>query len=229
MVSLHGGPINTTETTRSMPDGTPLPPGIYHGIAVKTGQRETQGKNGNPGGIMVEVEFDITHPEEFANAGRKFWDRFNIQNASAEAQRIGRECLADLGLACGHQVLEDDEQLQGQEVMMRLAIEEGKDYVNRQGATVKGKPQNRCLKYWPVGTNVEEAERAAKERKQGASTPAAAVQQASSAPKQSWNKPAAASAATQPVAAQVVSQQSSSPQGVGNQAAGNVAPWKRKQ
>lgn len=225
MAALPGGQINTTETTRSTPEGTPLPPGIYQGIVVKTGQRDTQGKNGNPGGIMVEVEFDITSPEEFANAGRKFWDRFNIINHSADASRIGKECLADLGLACGFEVLEDDEQMQGCEVIMKLAIEEGKDYVNRQGVTVKGKPQNRCLKYWPVGTNVEEAERIAKEKKAANKTQPAAA--SAPAQKQAWSKPAAAPsavAARPAVAAPAPAAATPAPAAA---SAGSTAPWKR--
>lgn len=233
MAALSGGVINTTETTRSMPDGTPLPAGIYQGIIVKTGQRETAAKNGNAPGMMVEIEFDITSPQEFANAGRKFWDRFNILNASADAMRIGRECLADLGLACGYEVLEDDEQMQSCEVIMRLAVEEGKDYVNRQGVTVKGKPQNRCLKYWPVGTNVEEAERLAKEAKKAAPAAGAATPAQPSGSR--WPTKAAPAAAAAPAPPATQSQTAALRPAVATTAlaatstaqAGTAAPWKR--
>lgn len=222
MAMLQGGPINTGEHTRSMPEGTPLPPGIYTGVIVKTAQRETQGKNGNSGGVMVEVEFDITSPEEFANSGRKVWDRFNIVNASAEAVRISKENLADLGLAAGYEVLEDDEQLMGQEVMMRLVVEPAKPYKDRQGVDQLGKPTNKCLKYFPMGTNVDEYESAAK-----ASRGAATSEQPKAAQKTGWQKPAAAgssapasSARPAPAVAAQASQAASAP-------ATNQAPWKR--
>lgn len=225
MAYLHGGPISTTDYVRTTPEGTPLPPGIYQAVVTKTGQKETQGKNGNPPGIMIEVEFDITSPAEFANSNRKFWDRFNIVNASADAMRIAKEGIGDLALACGFREIEDDEQLQGHEVMMRLVVEEGKDYTNKQGQLVKGRPQNRCLKYWPVGTDVEAAEREAKERKHGAK--AAAPQQAANvAPQQAtrWGNNAQPQTAPAPAApaAPAVAQQAPA-----TAAAGNVAPWKR--
>lgn len=229
MAALSGGAINTTETTRSIPSGTPLPAGIYQGVIVKTGQKPTAAKNGNPAGMMVEVEFDISSPQEFASAGRKFWDRFNILNASADAMRIGRECLADLALACGYEVLEDDEQMIGHEVIMKLGIDPAKPYTNAQGIVVEGKPQNRCLKYWVIGTNVEEADRVAREAKKSAvvaqGSPASA-----SAPR--WPTKAAPQAAPASAPQVAAPQQPASTAPASTPAAAPAAagaPWKRKQ
>lgn len=230
------GQINTNETVRTMPEGTPLPPGIYRGIVTKTGQRETAGKNGNPGGIMVEVELDITAPEEFANAGRKFWDRFNIVNASAEASRIGREGLADLAKACGYEIIEDDEQLIGREVIMKLVVDPAKPY-EKNGVKYDGKPQNRCLKYWHIDTNVEEAEQQARAAK-GAT--AAKPASASSAPAagaasgaRKWGPADKAQATTTQPAAAATTQPAAAPAAAAGStpaaAPSGGAPWKKRQ
>lgn len=207
MAMLQSGPINTNEYERSAPQSTPLPPGIYKGIVTKTDQSPTKSKDGNPPGVMVTVEFDITYPEEFANSNRKFWDRFNIVNANPTTVRIANEQIADLGKACGYEVVEDDEQFLGMEVQMQLAIEPAKEYTDKNGVVQKGTAKNKCVKYYHVDANVEEVNKSAKAKQQAA--PAAPATQ-----KQGWTKPA------QPAASGVAPAQPV--------ASGGAAPWKRK-
>lgn len=232
MAVLQGGPIDTNEYNRSIPQGTPLPPGLYQGVVTRTEQKPTAGKNGNPGGIMVEVEFDITAPEEYASSNRKVWDSFNVVNASAEAVRIAKEGISDLGKACGYAVLEDDEQLLGCEVIMRIAIDPAKPYTDKQGVQREGKPKNKILKYWAVGTDVEAAEAAAKAAAktapaaQTAAAPQVAAKPVATAPSgaSKWQKPATQAAAAP--AQQQAPAQAATPRPAAAAASGG-APWKK--
>lgn len=213
MAWLPTGDINTEETVRNMPEGTPLPPGVYTGMVVKSTQKHTNDRTG----IYVEVEIDVKHPAEFI--GRKIWDRFNIQNASQKASQIGREGIADLGKACGIPVLSDDEQLVGHQVMMEVMVEAAKKYTDKNGNEQEGKAQNKVKKYWAMGTDIEKASKAHKEllKQKAASAPPAAggVPAATGTAKWGGNAAPAASAAQQ---------QSAAPAPAADTA---TKPWKR--
>lgn len=212
MAWLPGGDINTEETVRNMPEGIPVPPGIYTGIVVKSTQKHTKDRTG----IYVEVEIDVKFPEEFV--GRKVWDRFNIQNASQKAAQIGREGIADLGKACGIPVLSDDEQLIGHQVMMEIMIEPAKKYTDKDGNEREGKAQNRIKKFWPMGTNIKQASKAHKEALKNKSAGAVPTADAQATGTAKWGGNAAPAAAQQQSAAAAPA----SP-------AANVSekPWKR--
>lgn len=196
MATLQTGALNTGEYERQIIEGgTPLPPGVYTGIVVKAAQKGVKNN-----GVMLEVEIDITKPVEFAN--RKFWDRFNLVNANLDTVRIAKEGLADLAKAAGIAMLSDDQDLIGREVIMELYVEKGKAYQDKHtGAMKEGKDQNRCKKYWPVGTNVDEARKAYKANQKANPAPMA---------KAGWGNPAPAQATPAPAAPQT-----------------DVAPWKR--
>lgn len=160
MAILQSGPINSGAYERSTPEGTPLPPGLYRGVIVKSDQRKTGGgTTGRPEGIMLNVEFDITWPDEYSN--RKFWDSFNLQNANADTVRIAKEALADLIAAAYNKGYEmnDDDELLGQEVLMELRIKPANKDKNGKEWPAK----NVCGKYWHIDTNVEEAKKQRKE------------------------------------------------------------------
>lgn len=239
MAQLQGGPIHSDSYTRSSPESTPLPPGVYRGIPVKTEQKDTAGEKGP--GVQVVVEFDITHPEDFSN--RKFWDRFNVMNPSADTVRIAKEGLADLAKACGIHELNDDEQLLGNEVILELSIEKGKPYKDKHtGALRDGKDSNKCRKYWPLGTDVDAAKKTQKTQVPTAAR-AAPPQGATSNAAQKWGgqkpvsaTPPAAAAVARPAAQPDPVVQASAPAPQAQAAhqpaastapAGSVAPWKR--
>ncbi len=136
--------LNAKDHERTAPTGgNPLPAGLYTGVVTRTQLKDTKDKTGN----YLEVEFDISSPEEFCN--RKFWDRFNIVNKSMDAVRIAKEQLADLATACGLETLGDDNELHGKEVTLVLKVRPAKgDF----------QASNECDKYWPVGTTVEQHE-----------------------------------------------------------------------
>lgn len=219
MGMLSGGPISTGDYVRSVPESTPLPPGIYRGITVKATSQDLD-NNGNR--IMLTVEFDITHPEEYSN--RKFWDRFNIVNPSTDAMRISKEALADLGAAAGLATISDEEDLIGHEVQMELAIEPAKPYIDKQNVKRDGKASNKCKKYWPLGVEISAAK-----KDQKAAAPVARPAATNTAQKWGGQKPAAAVAAhavAQPTPIAAVAQSTPQPQ-ASAAPAGNVAPWKR--
>lgn len=166
MAMIPGGEIDTSQYERKMPVGEPLPLGVYNLMVIKTEQKESKNN-----GIFLEVEFDVREPVQYI--GRKFWDRFNIVNASAEAARIAKEGLSDLAAACGIHKLHDDEHLRGKEVIGEIYIEPAKPYVDKQGVQRDGKPSNKCRKYWPLGTNVDAARAESKAKAKTVATSAA--------------------------------------------------------
>ena len=191
--------LDTTQYERSAPTGgTPLPPDVYTMTIVRALQKET----GNKTGVQVEVEFDISLPAQFSN--RKFWDRFNIMNTSADAQRIGRENLSDLAKACGILgVLGDENELLGKTVQGRIYIKPQKAWTDKNGVNhPAGEPKNECRKYYPVGVDADAEDKKAK----GVQT----ATQSSTSAKPNWNNagtPAPASKQAAP--------------------AGTIPPWKK--
>ena len=170
---LPGGPIRTGDYTRSSPEGTPLPLGNYRGIPVK---QTLQDLDNDGQRLMLTIEFDITFPEEYSN--RKFWDKFNLVNPSADAMRISKEALADLGAACGLAEINEADDLLNNEVQLELVVEKGKPYKDKHTGTMRdGKDSNKCKKYWQLGVDIEAAKKAAKDQK-GGSAPSAPAQSA---------------------------------------------------
>ena len=176
-----GKSINTGEVEYNTGTREPLPSGVYSLVAVRSIQKETKKKDG----VFVEVEFDITAPEQYTR--RKFWDTFNIMNPSADATRIGLEQLGKLAKAAGIPVLEDDQELLNREVQAEI-------YIGKDG---NGTPRNRVSGYYPVGVDVKAFKEQLKGKAVGAVAPKTAI--GSPAPSgalpqagvPSWRKPVA--------------------------------------
>lgn len=178
------GAIDTSTVEYNTGSRDPLSAGTYSLIVVRALQKETKGEKGP--GLMVEVEFDITSPDQFTR--RKFWDSFNIMNPSADAQRIGLEQLGKLAKAAGIAVLQDDQDLLNREVQAEIYI--GKDK--------NGTPRNRVSGYYPVGVDVRAFKEQLKGKAAGSSAPVAGPGGGASAPAASpqagvpsWRKPVA--------------------------------------
>jgi hypothetical protein len=119
LAALNGGaPIHTDEEQR---DGfEPMPPGWYALQCVKAELKDT-----STGGKMVVVEFEVIG-ERFN--GRKVFQRLNVINRNADAEKIGRRELAHLGQACGYpNGVTGTDQLLGKQLDGRLAIREGRE------------------------------------------------------------------------------------------------------
>ncbi len=96
-----------------------LPAGTYEAQVIESEIADT--KRGD--GKMLNVTWEITAgPFEH----RKVWDRINIQNPSAEAQRIGQRRLADMCEAMGTGAIKDSEELHFKPCLVVLGIEKDK-------------------------------------------------------------------------------------------------------
>lgn len=174
--------INTTEHERSAPTGgAPLPAGVYTMTIVRMAIKPVKNN-----GMQFEVEFDISAPPQFSN--RKFWDRFNIVNNSANkaiTEKIAKEALADLGKAAGIHGNLTEEMLLGKTVQGRLFVKPSENPAYPE-------PKNECRKYYPVGVDADATDKAAK---------GAAPAQAATGAKPNWNTAGTPAPAAAPVAA----------------------------
>jgi hypothetical protein len=80
-----------------------LPPGKYNVHIVASEFKDT-----STGGQMLVLEMDILDGE---HAGRKMWDRLNLENANPKAVEIAEETLRDICLAQGKIGCDDSEEL----------------------------------------------------------------------------------------------------------------------
>lgn len=181
--------VNTEEYERTAGGGDGhLPAGFYSGIVTRAEIRNNSERAKDPNGKYLEVEFDISAPQQFGN--RKFWDKFNTINANAGAVRIGKEHLSDLAKALGISgTLNDSDELLGRECCFYLEVRPAKD--NFQAS-------NQCKKYLPSGSTEEDykawlagskrggATQAAERPKWGGSEQAAPAQ--AEKPKPAWKK-----------------------------------------
>jgi hypothetical protein len=94
-----------------------LPKGRYLAVVDNTKMTPTKDRSGK----YIEVDFVVVRPESAKN--RKLWARLNVHNASAEAQRIGREQFNALALACGVDAPKDSSQLHNKVVVLIVDIE----------------------------------------------------------------------------------------------------------
>ena len=179
--------FDTNEYERTVGGGgnNPLPVGFYGMTITRSVIKPTKAGDGK----YLEVEFDITDPSDYGN--RKFWDKFNIFNKSATAQKIGREQLSDLLKAIGLDGSAEPEDMVGASVNSYLLIDPPSN----------GYPaKNKCGKYLPTGTTqadydawyasmkgaAKAASSPAEKKAWGAAAPAATAEPAKVAP--AWKK-----------------------------------------
>src|SRR5690349_2178890 len=82
-----------------------LPAGDYHCQVIASEVKPTKANNGDE---LLELTIEvIAGPAE----RRKLWDRINIKNSNADAQRIAQRTLADLCLAVGISTLRNTDDL----------------------------------------------------------------------------------------------------------------------
>lgn len=94
---------------------TPIPAGVY--LASISASEVNATKNGS--GQMLNLTFNVLDGQY---AGRLVFGRINIQNASAEAQKIGQSQLSQLCHAAGVIRLQDTQQLHGRPIKIKVKV-----------------------------------------------------------------------------------------------------------
>lgn len=107
-----------------------LPPGDYLGEVVET----TVGPTKENTGTKLDVTIKVIAPQQYK--GRKIFDTFNVQNQSAEAERIGQSQLSALQHAINRLDINQTEELHGIPFCVGVKIEKGdKNYPNDRNRT----------------------------------------------------------------------------------------------
>lgn len=96
-----------------------IPAGWYTATITETDVKDT--KDGR--GKYVKVRCDVTGP---THQGRVVFGNLNIQNPSAEAERIGRQQFGDLLRSLGMDRIQDTDQLVGGNVQVKVGIRKDK-------------------------------------------------------------------------------------------------------
>jgi hypothetical protein len=149
----------------------PLPAGDYTMQVIESELKDTKSGSGQQLVLTLEV---IEGP--FSN--RRVWDRLNIRNQNADAQRIAQRALADLCLAVGISSLRNSEELHFKPFIGAVKIREDK--------TGQYGPQN-TVRYKVRGGGAPRAASAGTAPKQAA--PAQAAKPAAGT--KPWQRPAA--------------------------------------
>lgn len=97
----------------------PLPAGDYHMQVIESEIKPTKSGSGDQLVLTLEV---IDGP----NQNRRMWDRLNIRNANADAQRIAQHSLANLCRAIGLAALRNTEDLHFKPFIGRVTIKADK-------------------------------------------------------------------------------------------------------
>lgn len=98
----------------------PVPEGKY---TVRISGAELKStKDGS--GQYIKVEYTIAGP---SCEGRKLWQNYNVRNASAKAEEIGRAQLAELCRAIGTPRLGDTDELVGNAIEIKVRIRPARD------------------------------------------------------------------------------------------------------
>lgn len=112
----------------------PLPAGDYMMQVIESELKDTKSGTGQQLVLTLEV---VDGPL----ANRRVWDRLNIRNQNADAQRIAQRALADLCLAVGVAQLRNSEELHFRPFIGRIAIKADKTGQYGPSNTVRYKPR----------------------------------------------------------------------------------------
>lgn len=115
-LNMDFNPSEVPEDDRSF---EPLPAGDYTMQVIESELKDTKSGSGQQLVLTLEV---IEGP----HSNRRVWDRLNIRNQNADAQRIAQRSLADLCLAVGIQSLRNSEELHFKPFIGAVKIREDK-------------------------------------------------------------------------------------------------------
>ena len=123
-------------------DFSPVPPGTYTAMIVASELKET-----SKGGQMIVLELDI---QEGDHSGRKLFERLNIKNDNQKAVDIAFRTLGEIVKAVGKKTIKDTEELHNKRLLVDVRVEPAKAYVDKEGNSQPGSPQNSIKKYSPA-------------------------------------------------------------------------------
>lgn len=154
-------------------DFTPIPPGEYKVQIEASEMVENSAKTGS----MLKLELVIVEGDQ---AGRKIFDRLNLDNPNAQAVEIAQRTLSAICHAVGRLSVQDSDELHGLPMIAVVKVEPGRTHNGKEYG-----PSNAIKTYKPI--NGGGATASAKPAAKGGFTPAPAA--SGSAP---WKKQAAA-------------------------------------
>lgn len=113
----------------------PVPNGWYRAMIIESAVKPT--KRGD--GKFLQLDWQILEGE---HKGRILWDRMNIQNPSAVAQKIGQETLSSVCHTLGVLKLGNSGELHNRPCLIRVVV--------KPGQTAQDEPQNEVKGYKPI-------------------------------------------------------------------------------
>jgi hypothetical protein len=168
-LDMDFNPQDVPEDDRSF---DPLPAGDYTMQIIDSEIKPTK-----TGGDQLVLTIEVIEGP-FSN--RRVWDRLNIRNQNADAQRIAQRSLADLCLAVGVTSLRNSEDLHFKPFLGKVAI--------RQDKTGQYGPQN-TVRYKARGGAAPRAQNSGQQQRRPATTQQQAAKPAQGA--KPWQRPAA--------------------------------------
>lgn len=111
-----GTTFDATAHNTEQADYSELPGGVYDLEIIASDVVPT--KDGR--GTILKTTNSVVRPEEYA--GRKIFNNYNIENASAQAQEIGQRQFASLCRAIGKQEVEDSDELHGYAYRVKIGL-----------------------------------------------------------------------------------------------------------
>jgi len=101
---------------RATPTYGPLPAGEYEMMIVKSDTKPTKSGNGS----YLELEMHVVSGDQ---AGRRHWERLNLDNPNAQTVKIAQELLARLCAAIGVDEVNDSEELHDRVFVAEIGID----------------------------------------------------------------------------------------------------------
>lgn len=112
---------DVNDLPKSDRDFSPLPPGWYDVTITESSQQQTKARNGT----YLKLRYDVTGP---THQGRVVFGNLTLTNANPKAEEIGYQQMGELLRAIGLPVLDDDEQLIGKHLSIKLTVKQSPEF-----------------------------------------------------------------------------------------------------
>lgn len=112
MANLNGFDASSVEPSRSF---EPLPEGKYEAVITESEMKETRAGNGRYLALTLEIVGGD-------HAGRRLWDRLNLENPNEKAVDIAKATLSAICRALGILKPKDSAELHNKPLVVRVAL-----------------------------------------------------------------------------------------------------------